>query len=114
LERRLTRLARGHMRLAALHPRQKLALANDRAKAIATRLTATMNHRIERRRAHLGQLARALHAVSPLATLARGYSILIDSDSGAVVHSVAQTSPDSRLRGIVADGELRLRIDNSN
>lgn len=114
LERRLARLARGHMRLATHHPRQKLASANDRAKALATRLNATMTHRIERDQAHLGQLARALHAVSPLATLARGYAVLIDSESGAVIHSVVQTKPDSRLRGIVADGELRLRIDSGD
>ncbi len=110
-ERRLARLSRGHMRLLARHPRQLLGLATDRSRTLATRLGALMEHRIERKRAHLGQLARALHAVSPLATLARGYAILIDSDSGAVIHSVAQTGPESRLRGIVADGELRLRID---
>ena len=113
-ERRLERLARGHMRLVARHPRQMLKSANDRTGTLSTRLGAAMQHRIERKQAHLGQLARALHAVSPLATLARGYAILIDSDSGAVIHSVAQTGPDTRLRGIVADGELRLRIDGSD
>ena len=113
-ERRLARLIRAHMRLVARHPRQRLVSADDRTQALATRLNAAMQHRIERKQAHLGQLARALHAVSPLATLARGYAILIDCDSGAVVHSVSQTGPDSRLRGVVADGELRLRIDSGD
>lgn len=114
LERRLARLARGHMRLIARHPRPRLVVANDQVENLAARLKATVQQRIERRQAHLRQLARALHAVSPLATLARGYAILIDRESAAIVRSVAQTGPETRLRGIVADGELRLRIDSSD
>ena len=42
---------------------------------------------------HVRELARALNAVSPLATLQRGYAIVIDGDNGRVVRSVAQAKP---------------------
>jgi exodeoxyribonuclease VII large subunit len=58
----------------------------------------------------LGELARTLHAVSPLATLERGYAILLEEGSGRVVRSVKQAAPSTRLRARLADGELALRV----
>jgi len=53
-----------------------------------------------------------LNAVSPLATLDRGYAILFDRKSGQVVRSIAQVAADSTLRARVADGEVDLRVDS--
>ncbi|MEO7936349.1 MAG: exodeoxyribonuclease VII large subunit [Dokdonella sp.] len=113
-ERRLSRLARNHGRLLAQHPRRQLIAANEHLGALAAQLKNLALQRIERKQARLEQLARALHAVSPLATLGRGYAVLVDRESGAVIHSVTQVTGKSRLRGILADGELGLRLDNSN
>ena len=113
-ERRLSRLARNHTRLLAHHPRRQLIAAREHLDTLAAQLKNLALHRIERKQAQLEQVARALHAVSPLATLSRGYAVLVDSDSGAVIHSVTQVKSESRLRGILADGELRLRLDRTN
>ena len=51
-----------------------------------------------------------LHAVSPLATLERGYAILFDAD-GQVLRSAQGVAIDKRLRARLADGELPLRVD---
>jgi exodeoxyribonuclease VII large subunit len=52
-----------------------------------------------------------LNAVSPLATLDRGYAILIDRQSGHVVRSVSNVSEQSKLRARLADGDVDLRVD---
>ncbi|HEY0178306.1 MAG TPA: exodeoxyribonuclease VII large subunit, partial [Dokdonella sp.] len=68
--------------------------------------------RLERRRAALDELARALQAVSPLATLERGYAILLERESGRVVRSVAQAAAARRLRARLADGEIDVVADD--
>jgi exodeoxyribonuclease VII large subunit len=49
--------------------------------------------------------------VSPLATLDRGYAILLERPSGHVVRSVSSVSAESKLRARLADGEIDLRVD---
>ena len=113
-ERRSTRLARAQGRLLATHPQRQLLATRERVDALAGRLRNHVLHRIERQRAHLAELARALHAVSPLATLGRGYAILVDQQTGAVIRSVVGVDSDTRLRGILVDGELKLRVDGGD
>lgn len=111
------RLDNGYQRLRQLHARlqvQQPALQLQRRKgelrALAQRLRISTVHRIENRARHLGELARALNAVSPLATLQRGYAILIDADSGRVVRSVSQAVRSKKILARVADGEFELRV----
>ena len=66
----------------------------------------------ERRALRLAELARTLNAVSPLATLDRGYAILLDRQSGHVVRSVSNVSAASKLRARLADGEVDLSVDS--
>ncbi len=113
-ERRSARLTRAQGRLLATHPQRKLLSAGEHVEAIAGRLRNNVQHRIERQRAHLAELARALHAVSPLATLGRGYAILIDRQSGAVIRSVTEVDHQTRLRSVLVDGELNLRLDGGD
>lgn len=123
LGRRLHAVARGdavrrghaltqwHARLLARHPALLLRRNVERVDGLGERLRGAAQRQIERRSARLGELARTLHAVSPLATLERGYAILLEAESGRVVRSVAQASPGQALRARVADGELRVSVD---
>ena len=52
---------------------------------------------------------RALQAVSPLATLERGYAILLDAE-GRVLRRAADACAGDRLQARLADGSLRLRV----
>jgi len=54
-----------------------------------------------------------LGAVSPLATLDRGYAILFESDSGRVVRSVAQVARGMALRARLADGHIHVRVEDT-
>jgi exodeoxyribonuclease VII large subunit len=138
LQRRLRddaqRLDQAYARLFAQHPRNRLRNGGDRLAQLRARLqTQHPQTRIQRRRERLGQLqrrlllaktgaldvrtqrlaelARTLNAVSPLATLQRGYAILIDREGGRVVRSTRQIDANARLIARLADGEVALRRD---
>ncbi|HEY9541281.1 MAG TPA: exodeoxyribonuclease VII large subunit, partial [Luteimonas sp.] len=55
-------------------------------------------------------LARSLEAVSPLATVARGYAI-VQHEDGRVVRVVGDAQAGDRLDARLADGTLRVRVE---
>ena len=109
---RANRLDRLHARLLAQHPRQRLQLLQRRLAERERSLLQCMNHRLERARLTLRQSARALQAVSPLATLERGYAIVFDSD-GHVLKAAKHAPPGTPLRARLADGELSLEVTDN-
>ena len=113
VERRHAALAHGLTRLRAQHPATLVQRIADRLHGLQQRLRGATQRRIEGRVARLGELARTLHAVSPLATLERGYAILLERESGRVVRSVAQTRAGAALIARVVDGELALHVDET-
>lgn len=101
LHGQLERLQRG---LNVHTPRRRLGVFEERARELHTRLhsawRATLGLRVER----LQGLMRNLHAVSPLATLERGYAIVHTADSDGIVRSTAQIHPGDTLRVRLHDG----------
>ncbi|WP_199097942.1 exodeoxyribonuclease VII large subunit [Dyella sp. ASV21] len=106
---RRMRMERLQARLLAQHPRQRLELARRRLQELSQRMRQSMERRLERDRLTLQQTGRALHAISPLATLDRGYAILFDAD-GKVLRSAQQATEGTPLRARLADGELPLTV----
>ncbi|WP_346948569.1 exodeoxyribonuclease VII large subunit [Dyella sp.] len=102
------RLERNHARLLTRHPRHRLPLYTQQLAQQQRRLHQAIARILERHRAPLTQTGRALHAISPLATLDRGYAILFD-EQGRVIRSAASVTPDERVRAKLADGELMLK-----
>ena len=73
---------------------------------------ATANH-TKRTEAKLATLTRALSAVSPLATLARGYAIVAKPDGsrwGKPITAAAQAQSGDAIVAHLADGTLRARV----
>ncbi|MBN2526342.1 MAG: exodeoxyribonuclease VII large subunit [Deltaproteobacteria bacterium] len=60
----------------------------------------------------LGRLAASLNALSPLASLGRGYSIARDDD-GRIVKSVEQVTKGQHIEVIVADGMVDAHVDGT-
>jgi exodeoxyribonuclease VII large subunit len=102
-------LDRVHARLLAQHPRLRLQLLQRRVAELGQRLRQSMERRLERDRLTLQQAGRAMHAVSPLATLERGYAILFDAE-GRVLRSAKNVLAGTPLRARLADGELPLSV----
>jgi exodeoxyribonuclease VII large subunit len=63
-------------------------------------------------RARIDGLGKTLAAVSPLATLERGYAIVTD-DTGAIVRDAAAMPAGSRVDARVAHGSLVCRVEEA-
>ena len=95
--------------LQATRPQRRLQLLRQQLTDTRPRLQAAIARRLQRDALQLRGLARSLEAVSPLATIARGYSIL-QRDDGAVVRSTGDVAAGDRIRARLVDGQLRLRV----
>jgi len=108
-QHRHIRLERLQARLLAQHPRARLPLLARRLAEQDLRLRRAIAHTLERDRTALRHARHALHAVSPLATLERGYAIVFDAD-GQVLRAARNAPPGTSLRARLAEGELALRV----
>ncbi|MHC2145462.1 exodeoxyribonuclease VII large subunit [Pseudomonas sp. 210_17 TE3656] len=113
LNQRRERLARLDTRLAAQHPGRTLALLKQRLDSLAERLPRAMRETLKDRRQRLQAQVQTLHVVSPLATLGRGYSILLD-ERGQAIRSAAQTHNGQRLTARLGEGELQVRVEDNH
>ena len=107
------RLSQLHARLHRQHPTLMLERRRSELRVNARALRVGLAHRLEARALQLGELARALNAVSPLATLQRGYAILRDAETARIVRSVEQISDGMRLLARIADGEITVRVEGN-
>ncbi|MGB0133552.1 exodeoxyribonuclease VII large subunit [Dokdonella sp.] len=112
--RRRSRMANLHGRFTAHHPSRKLAREKEHLSVLGKQLAVLARRSLEDRRSRMDKLVRTLNAVSPIATLARGYSILIEEESGRVVRSADKVSAGMQLRGVLSDGELKLRVEGKH
>lgn len=97
-------------RLERAGPQHRIALQRANVAAWQQRLYRGLQRGLDARLARLKQAGGALNALSPLATLGRGYSILRDAD-GRVIHSTRQATPGQRLDARLADGSLSLTVN---
>jgi exodeoxyribonuclease VII large subunit len=110
LQRR-ARLGHAAAVLRATRPQRRLQQLRERLQALALRPQAATARQLQRHALHLQGLARSLEAVSPLATVARGYAIL-QHDDGRIVRSVGDAQPGERLDARLRDGVLGLRVED--
>jgi exodeoxyribonuclease VII large subunit len=106
---RQQRLQRAQMRLLAQHPKQHLRQLRQRLLEQERRLRRAIAVRLQSDNLRSQHAGRALHAVSPLATLDRGYAILFDAQ-GKVQRSAQGVAAGTPLRARLADGELSLTV----
>lgn len=104
------RFERLQSRLQSQHPGQMLTLLRQRLEHLDQRLPRAMHQSLEFRRQQLGTQSQTLHLVSPLATLGRGYSILLD-EHGRAVRSHTDAQPGQRLEARLSDGRLAVRVE---
>jgi exodeoxyribonuclease VII large subunit len=77
------------------------------------RLPKAITATLKDRRQQLQTQMQTLHLVSPLATLGRGYSILLD-EHGQAIRSAAQTRTGQRLTARLGEGELDVRVEDNH
>ena len=92
-------------------PIQQLRLLQQRFAGLPGRLDQAWTSGGQRRHEQLAALVRQLNAVSPLATLQRGYSVLRRGDSGKVLAHAAEVEVGDALQALLADGVLELTVN---
>jgi exodeoxyribonuclease VII large subunit len=105
-ERRLARLRHAAVVLRNGHPQRQLDALGQRLQRALPRVEAAMARQLQRDTLRLRALARSMEAVSPLATVARGYAILTREDDGRLVRSPLDVSPGDALKARVQDGVI--------
>ena len=109
LEHWRARLRHADAVLRNMQPRRRVGLLRQRLEALRQRPRSVIARRLQHDAMHLRGLARSLEAVSPLATVARGYAILLRED-GHVVRSVHEAKVGDRVQARLTDGSLPLRV----
>ncbi len=105
-ERRLARLRHAGVVLRNGHPQRQLDALAQRLQRALPRVDAAMARQLQRDTLRLRALARSMEAVSPLATVARGYAILTREEDGRLVRSPLDVAPGDALKARVQDGVI--------
>lgn len=103
------RLAELRTRPVLRDPSAFLAGHDERLQAARDRLSRTIEGRLREERLGLNHTIERVRALSPLATLQRGYAILAD-EAGRTIDRVAATATGSKLIARLADGRLDLTV----
>ncbi len=105
VRRHLLLLDHGLARLLHHTPLHRIERAREHCARLAQRLHQHMRRRLERHGDQIAGLGRALDAVSPLATLGRGYAIVRRPD-GSVVRDARTVSAGDEIEARLARGRL--------
>ncbi len=99
-------------RLWQRSPAARLRSTAARQAALYARLRAAALARLHVARERFSPLARTLNAVSPLATLDRGYAIVSRVGDG-IVRSAADAPPGTIIEACLAQGKIRAKVEES-
>ncbi len=91
----------------------RLANARLHVAHLQDRLARGLERTVERRRGHLERVVARLHALSPLATLSRGYAVPRDS-AGRTLSSVSDYTPGARFSLLVRDGSIEAVAESAS
>src|ERR1700679_3589749 len=109
---RRSALGERRSRLWQLSPAARLRSTAARQAALYARLRAAALARLHLARERLSPLVRTLNAVSPLATLDRGYAI-VSRVSGGIVRSAADVGARTLIEARLAVGKIRAKVEES-
>lgn len=90
-------------------PSATLVIASERLADVTGRLSRAIGVRLERESGELRQTLARVRALSPQATLQRGYAIVTTAD-GATVTSVADVEPDETIVARLLDGDIAAAV----
>lgn len=93
-----------------LRPVQQIAQRRQQVDELVYRAEMAMGHRLRAQRAQLQALTGKLDALSPLATLARGYAIC-STPRGELVRRAGQVQVGDRVRVRLGEGGLACRVE---
>ncbi len=111
LQKRITHLQSLELRMVLRHPERLLRDQEHALQNLQLGLNRAVQRQLLQQRNSLHQAARTLNAVSPLATLDRGYAVICQADTGQVVSQVASLQVGQGIRARLADGQLHCTVN---
>lgn len=96
-------------RLLAQHPKKQLQISEQQIIALQQQLKRLIQDKLKQVQLQLASQVQALQIVSPLATLERGYSIVL-TEKGQVVQDSSKTTVGQKLTVKLYKGELKVNI----
>jgi exodeoxyribonuclease VII large subunit len=100
------RMVRAHRGLMAGSPHSRVRHGLAVVPQLAVRLYQSTRGIVETRTQRVQSCAARLHALSPLATLGRGYSVLQHARTGEVIRGVDDVNVGEELQAKLIDGRL--------
>lgn len=92
----------------------QLQAARARLDRLAERSRRALGQLVQDRRLRLTRLAASLEALSPLAVLARGYSLTFDHDRRSLIHAADEVQPGQLIVTLLAQGQVTSRVESSS
>jgi exodeoxyribonuclease VII large subunit len=90
--------------------RRPLAAARTEWEALTLRLSRSTRSELDRARSSVESLASKLESLSPLAVLARGYSVTLRPETGAVLRDAAAVEVGDEVSVRLQRGELKCQV----
>ncbi|MFI7009035.1 exodeoxyribonuclease VII large subunit [Streptomyces sp. NPDC050145] len=109
LDREERGLAAALARPSIEDPHRMVDAREEQVAALTQRARRTLGHLLDRAESELTHTHARVVALSPAATLKRGYAVLQRPD-GHVVRAPAEAAPGAELRARVAEGEFTVRV----
>lgn len=103
-------LAGAQRRLERESPRARLERLQQQLDGTVETLEGEMQHRLVLQAERFKGVAMKLHALSPLLTIARGFSVVRRADDQSIVTSAAQVQSGDDLLIQVAEGQISARV----
>lgn len=103
-------LQRASARLATQSPQLRLRDLRHREARLAQRLAAAMVQTLQRRAQRLALAQRGLHAVSPLATLGRGFALATRASDGRLLHAADEVAVGDAITVRLGRGALAATV----
>ncbi|MCC4265794.1 exodeoxyribonuclease VII large subunit [Oceanimonas baumannii] len=109
LEQSQQRTKQAILRLSHQHPGQRLLYNAERLSTQEQRLHAALNTKLNQEKHRLALASSRLHAMSPLATLSRGYSITLHNNT--VITDISQLKENDLITTRLAKGQITSRVE---
>ena len=100
-------------RAALVSPANRLGQQLLRLGNLQQQLHRAMRLALDSRQKKLLPLVRTLNAVSPLATLDRGYAI-VSAEGGEILRNAADAKPGTLIDARLAHGKIRARVEGTS
>ncbi len=111
LDKKNTQLTQMQHKLWQQEPSNQIDGYKMQQQYLTERLIVSVEHKLDGLKQKIVNTSQTLHAVSPLATLSRGYAIVTELESNQIVRSARQLKQGERVQTRLAEGRFISKIE---